>query len=320
MSTQVSGVVAPEATTPLPTPPSQLRRREGRQGIWFVMPWILGFVLWYALPMAASLWFSFTDFNLVSGEPMQFIGLENWRKLASDPLVRSSAWVTVKFAVLFLPLSVLFPLLLAYLLTAKHLWGKSFYRTMFYLPSIVPFVAAVLLFSGMFNGQTGWVNRFLGTVALPQPDWLNSTLWIYPTLALIGLWGVGNAMIIFIAGMNSVPHDLYDAARVDGASNLQTFRHVTLPILSPVTFYNVVIALIGLFQYFLVPFVLKNGSGEPAGQTLFYSLYFFRVLFRLQDMGYAAAIAWGLFFAGVVITGALFWSAKYWVHYEYTES
>ena len=284
-----------------------------------MLPWIVGFLLWYAAPMAASLWFSFTDFNLVSTEPMRFVGLENWQRLLGDPLVRSSALVTAKFAVLFLPLSVLVPLGLAYLLTAKHLWGKSFFRTMFYLPSIVPFVAAVLLFSGMFNGQTGWVNRALGAVGLRQPDWLNSTFWIYPTLALIGLWGIGNAMIIFIAGMNSVPQDLYDAARVDGASGWQTFRHVTVPILSPVTFYNLVIALIGLFQYFLVPFVLKNGSGEPNGQTLFYSLHFFRVLFRLQEMGYAATLAWGLFVVGVLITGVLFWSAKYWVHYEYTE-
>lgn len=284
------------------------------------MPWIVGFFLWYALPMAASLWFSFTDFNLVSPEPTSFVGLDNWRRLFSDPSVRSSALVTAKFGLLFLPLSVVFPLFLAYLLTAKHLWGKSFFRTMFYLPSIVPFVAAVLLFSGMFNGQTGWVNQALGALGLPQPDWLNSTLWIYPTLTFISMWGIGNAMIIFIAGMNSVPGDLYDAARCDGASSFQTFRHVTLPILSPVTFYNIVIALIALFQYFLVPFVLKNGSGEPAGETLFYSLYFFRVLFRLQDMGYAAAIAWGLFFVGVVVTGLLFWSAKYWVHYEYRDT
>ncbi len=126
-------------------------------------------------------------------------------------------------------------------------------------------------------------------------------------------------MIIFITGMNSVPRDLFDAAKADGGSSWQIFRNVTLPIISPVTFYNVVIALIGLFQYFLVPFVLKNASGDPSGSTLFYSLYFFRVGFRLNDMGYAATLAWMLFAVGLVVTGILFWSAKYWVHYEFSE-
>ncbi len=269
--------------------------------------------------MLASLWFSFTDFSLTSPEPAEFVGLRNWERLLGDPEVIDSALVTVKFGVLSLPLTIAVPLGFAYLLTAKQLWGRSIFRTLFYLPSVIPFVAAVLVFNGVLNSQTGWANRALGAIGVPGPNWLNSEVWIYPTLTLIALWGVGNAMIIFIAGINSVPTDLYDAADVDGASSWQAFRHVTLPMISPVLFYNVVVALIGLFQYFLVPFVLKNGSGDPGGATFFYSMYFFRTLFRLQDMGYAATLAWMLFLAGVVVTGLLFWSARYWVHYEFGE-
>ena len=294
-----------------------MRRRQGRVGLIFVSPWVIGFVLLTALPMAASLWFSFTDFNLTSGEPTQFVGLRNWRRLVNDPLVASSTWVTIKFGLIALPATLVVPLGFAYVLTSKHLWGRSIFRTLFYMPSVIPFVAAVLLFNGVLNSQTGWANRALGAVGITGPNWLNSEVWIYPTLTLIALWGIGNAMIIFIAGINSVPTDLYDAAEVDGASAFQMFRHITIPMISPVLFYNVVVALIALFQYFLVPFVLKNGSGDPAGQTFFYSLYFFRMLFRLQDMGYAATLAWGLFLAGLLVTGVLFWSAKYWVHYEF---
>lgn len=296
-----------------------MRRRQGRVGLLFVSPWIIGFVLLTALPMIASLWFSFTDFNLTSSDPTNFVGLRNWRRLFNDPLVASSTWVTIKFAVIALPATLVVPLGFAYVLTSKHLWGRTIFRTLFYMPSVIPFVAAVLLFNGVLNSQTGWANRALGAVGVPGPNWLNSTVWIYPTLTLIALWGIGNAMIIFIAGINSVPKDLYDAAEVDGASSFQMFRHITIPMISPVLFYNVVVALIALFQYFLVPFVLKNGSGDPAGQTFFYSLYFFRMLFRLQDMGYAATLAWMLFLAGLAITGVLFWSAKYWVHYEFGE-
>ncbi|MEE8603130.1 carbohydrate ABC transporter permease [Euzebya tangerina] len=304
---------------PDPPPPSRLHRRQGRIGLVFASPWVIGFFVLYALPMAASLWFSFTDFNLTSAEPTSFVGLDNWRRLFGDPEVINSAWVTVKFGVLSLPFTILVPLGFAYLLTSKNLWGRSFFRTLFYLPSVIPFVAAVLVFNGMLNSQTGWANRALGAVGIPGPNWLNSEVWIYPTLTLIALWGVGNAMIIFIAGMNSVPEDLYDAAAVDGAGSLAMFRHVTIPLISPVLFYNIVVALIGLFQYFLVPFVLKNGSGDPNGSTFFYSMYFYRTLFRLQNMGYAATLAWMLFIAGVVVTGVLFWSAKYWVHYEFGE-
>jgi ABC-type sugar transport system permease subunit len=307
----------------VPVPPSPgrtgLARRRGRVGLWYVAPWAIGFVLWYLVPMLASLWFSFTDYNLVSGEPPAFNGLDNWTRLVADPEIRSAAVVTLKYGLLSLPFAIGVPIGLAYLLVSKNLRFRNAFRMLFFMPSVIPFVAAVLLFGGIMNGQTGWVNRLLSLVGISGPNWFQDETWVYPALMFIGLWGVGNAMIIFIASMNSVPATLYDAATIDGAGQLALFRHVTLPMISPVIFYNVVIALIGLFNYFLVPFVLTNGSGEPNGSTLFYPMYFFRVGFRLFDMGYAATIAWALFLVAIIVTGALFWSARYWVHYEFEE-
>jgi multiple sugar transport system permease protein len=297
-----------------------LAKRRGRAGLWFVMPWIVGFLLWYAIPMLASLWFSFTDFNLVSNEPTEFIGLDNWAKLFSDPDVRASVLVTARFGLIALPVAVLFPMGLAYLLVKKNLKGRETFRALFFMPSIIPFVAAVLIFGGVMNSQIGWVNKILELVGIDGPRWFLDKTYVYPALVFIGLWGVGNAMIIFIASMNSVPSTLYDAAKIDGASEWQSFRHVTLPLISPIIFYNLVIALIGLFNYFVVPFVLYNGSGDPGGATNFYALYFFRVGFQFFNMGYAATLAWALFVAAIAVTGLLFWSAKYWVHYEYGRS
>jgi multiple sugar transport system permease protein len=311
---------AEHPAAPFLPPRKTLAKRRGRAGLWFVMPWIVGFLLWYAIPMLASLWFSFTDFNLVSNKPTEFIGLDNWAKLFSDPDVRGSVLVTVRFGLIALPVAVLFPMGLAYLLVKKNLKGRETFRALFFMPSIIPFVAAVLIFGGVMNSQIGWVNKILELIGIDGPRWFFDRTYVYPALVFIGLWGVGNAMIIFIASMNSVPSTLYDAARIDGASEWQSFRHVTLPLISPIIFYNLVIALIGLFNYFVVPFVLYNGSGDPGGATNFYALYFFRVGFQFFNMGYAATLAWALFVAAIAITGLLFWSAKYWVHYEYGRS
>jgi ABC-type sugar transport system permease subunit len=294
-------------------------RHELVWGLVFLSPWIVGFVLWYLVPMVATFVFSLYQFNLIRPEDAHFIGLANYRRLVSDPLVRTSMVVTLKFAAVALPLSIAVPLALAWLLTAKRLWGKSIFRTLFYVPTVVPFVSAVFIWNGFLNAQTGWLNRFLGTVGMPRPEWLNSTYWIYWALGMISLWTVGNAMLLFIAGIQSVPTDLYEAAEVDGANAWHKFRTITVPMISPIIFYNLVLALIALFQYFLVPYVLKNGTGEPANSTLFYSMYFFKTAFTFGDMGYSATMAWGLFLIIAIVTAVLFRSARYWVHHEYQE-
>jgi multiple sugar transport system permease protein len=290
-----------------------------RWGFIFISPWILGFLLFFLLPMLASLVFSFMEFDLIRPEDARFIGIENYRQWFGDPLVWESLLVTVKFAAIMIPFSLVLPLGFAWLLTSRSLWGKPFFRTLFFMPAIVPFVSVVFIWNGFLNTQTGWLNTFLETIGISGPDWLNSTTWIYPALALIGAWGVGNAMLLFIAGIQGIPKELYEAADVDGANTWHKFKSITVPMISPIMFYNLVLSIIFLFQYFLVPFVLKNGTGDPANSTLFYSLYFFKTAFTFNDMGYGATLAWMLFLIIMVITLVMFGTARYWVYYEFGE-
>ncbi|MDY7102414.1 MAG: sugar ABC transporter permease [Actinomycetota bacterium] len=302
-------------------PTSRLERAEQRNGLWFTSPWLIGLTLFYLVPLVASFVMSFTDFELVDSDDSgtNFVGFDNWSRLFRDPDVVTSAGVTVRFALLFLPTSILVPLLFAYVLTARHLWGRSVFRVLFFAPTIIPFISSVFVWQGYLNPQDGWLNRILATVGIDGPDWLNSTFWILPSLDLIALWGVGNAMVIFMAALNGVPVDLYEAATLDGAGRWHLFRHVTWPMISPVTFYNIIIALVALGQYFLVPFALTNGTGDPDESALFYTMYFYRQTFSFFNAGYGATLAWAMFAAVSVFTGFLFWSAKYWVHTQYQE-
>jgi ABC-type sugar transport system permease subunit len=300
-------------------PAGRLPRKERWWGLFFVSPWIIGLTLFYLLPLVASLVMSFTNYRLVGGEGTEFVGLRNWQRLFSDPEVRHGAWITARFGLVWLPLAVFVPLFFAYVLTAKRLWGRNFYRLLFYLPTMVPLVAAAIVWRFYLNGNTGWVARFLGWFGIDSPDFLNDPQWVMPSLWLIGLWGVGNAMIIYIASLRGVPTDLYEAATIDGASSWRMFRHITWPMISPITFYNLVIALVALGQYFVTPFVLTEGTGDPGGSAKFYTMYFYRQTFTFFEAGYGTALAWAMFIVVAALTAALFWSAKYWVHYEYQE-
>lgn len=213
-------------------------------------PWLVGFGAFYLIPLVASLAFSFTDYKLVDEDHdgTRFVGFDNWSQLLEDHEVRHAALVTLKFAVLFLPTALILPLGLAYLLTSRHLWGKPIFRTLFYLPAIVPFIASTFVWQGFLNDSTGWLNRLLSVIGIDGPDWLNSKAWVIPSLDLIALWGIGNAIIIYMAALRSVPTELYEAARLDGAGAWRLFRDVTWPMISPVTFYNLVIGLVALGQ------------------------------------------------------------------------
>ena len=294
-------------------------RRRRRHGLLFVAPWLIGLSAFYLIPLIASLVFSFTNYELVDqdGVDTKFIGLDNWRRLFEDPDVRHSVFVTMRFAVIFLPATMLIPLAIAYLLTSRHLWGSSLFRLLFFLPSIVPFVAAAFVWQGFYNDSTGWLNRILRSAGLDPPDWLNDSSWVVPALVVIAMWGIGNAIIIYTAALRSVPVELYEAARIDGANSWRLFRHVTWPMISPVTFYNLVIALVALGQYFIVPYVLSDGNGSPNGASLFYTMYFFRQTFNFYDGGYGSTLAWAMFIVIMTLTGIVFWSARYWVHYQY---
>ncbi|MBN1201562.1 MAG: sugar ABC transporter permease [Anaerolineae bacterium] len=293
---------------------------DKKRQIWgwiFLSPWIFGFFAFTALPMVASLLFSFTDFDLNAADEISFIGLRNYQHLSEDPRVDESLMATFKFSLIALPLAISLPVLLASLLNSKHLLGKTIFRTLFYMPYMVPVVSATYIWGGVLNSETGWINRFLEEVIglSNGPDWLFSTTWIYPALNIIGLWGIGNAMLYTLAAMQGVPTELYEAARVDGASPVGTFRHITLPMISPVIFYNLILSVIGLFRYFDTPFILKEGSGDPGGATMFFNIHLYKTAFSFKQMGYGSTLAWLLFAMAMGATVLLFITARYWVYY-----
>ena len=297
---------------------------EKQRQIWgwiFLSPWIIGFFLFTALPMVASLAFSFTDFDLNAVDEISYVGLRNYERLFTDPNVDNALWATAKFATIALPLAIGLPVLLASLLNSRYLIGKSLFRTLFYMPYMVPLVSATYIWGGVLNTETGWINRFLEEIiGIPNgPNWVYSRLWIYPALNIIGLWGIGNAMLFTLAALQGVPTELYEAARVDGAGPLRQFRHITLPMISPIIFYNLILSVIGLFRYFEIPFILKEGSGDPGGATMFFNIHLYKTAFTFKEMGYGATLAWMLFVMAMGATVLIFATARYWVYYAAAE-
>jgi multiple sugar transport system permease protein len=297
--------------------PGRFRRGlAGREATWgwiFVAPWIVGFLLFTLLPMAAALVFSLTDFDPRRPDEIRFIGLDNYRHLAADAGVQHSLLVTVRFILITVPLNLAFALAIAMLLNSRRVAGRSVFRTLFYMPIQIPLVAATLIWSGVLNGSSGWVNQALGAVGIQGPDWIGDSTWVLVTLALIGLWSTGNMMLIFIAGLQGVPSELYDAAKVDGAGAWTTFRRVTIPLITPIIFYNVLISLVTSFQVFIQPYVLKNGIPDDA--TNLYNVNLYREAFSFNQMGYASALGWVLFGVILTVTIVLFATSRRWVYY-----
>ncbi|MCL4868222.1 MAG: sugar ABC transporter permease [Anaerolineae bacterium] len=306
--------------------PSSLLRYRQRWGWVFISPWIIGFILFYFLPMLASFGFSLVSFNLATPDQIDFIGSDNWRRaLIQDPEVLASFGKTFKFSIISLPAGMIFSLFLALLLNSKFVHGKILMRTLFYAPMMIPGVAATLIWSGVLNEQTGWVNVLLQNIFGIQAvgtegiRWLQNPRLIYYTYTLMGFWGIGNAMVIMLAGLQNVPTELYEAAEIDGAGYFQRLFRITLPLISPVIFYNLIIGIIGLMQYFLVPYVLNGGDGSPQGATRFIAVWFYKQSFTFFNMGYGATIAWLIFIVGIILTIVLFGSARYWVYYAGSE-
>lgn len=295
---------------------SPLARREARWGLIFISPWLIGFVVFTLLPTVATLIFSFTNINLSSSAPFAFVGLKNYQDMLGDAQVWASLRVTLTFALIWLPVTLVVPFIVALVLNSQSLRGSSLFRVLIFLPYVVPFVAGVLIWQNTLSPDTGWLNETLRALGWQNPPaWLDDPTWIYPGLVLVGLWGIGGAVIINLAGLTNVPTELYDAAKIDGAGWWAQLRSVTLPLMSPVIFYSLVLGLVEVLQYFLVPFVLKNGTGEPAGSTYFFNLYIYKSFFTFQRMSYGATLAWLLFVVTLVLTLALFASARRWVYY-----
>ena len=309
-----------------------LARREVKFGLLFLSPWLFGFLAFTLLPMVATLIFSFLNLRITDGifSVPKFVGLDNYVQLFKDPQAGidpqtwfssktpSSLLITIKFALFALPIGIFVPLVLAVLMNSHRLKGQFIFRTLFYMPFVIPFVASVFLWGGMLNPETGWINRALLALGVPKeilPQWANDVNWVYPTYVIMGIWGIGNAMLIMLAGLQAVPTELYDAAKVDGASGWSSFWNVTFPMISPVIFYNLVLSVVGLFQYFLVPLVVNNGTGRPGGATMFYNLYLYKTFFTFQNMSYGAALAWLLFIIILAVTIFLFATARFWVFY-----
>jgi ABC-type sugar transport system permease subunit len=292
-----------------------LARREARQGLLFISPWIIGFLLFTLFPMVATFVFTFLNITLAQEEPLQFVGLDNYARLANDGRVWESLGVTFTFAAMWLPVAVLLPFVIALGLNSRYVLGSSLMRTLFFMPYVVPFVAGVLVWQQTL-GDGGWFNevlRFLGWQK--PPSWLFDTTFIYPALVLMGIWGIGAGIVINLAGLRGIPTELYEAARIDGAGSWAQLRNVTIPLMSPILFYTLILAVIGVLQYFLVPLVLKNGTGEPGGSTMFFNLNLYLTFFNYQQLSYGATMAWLLFAIALVFTVFLFRLSRRYVYY-----
>ena len=285
--------------------------RRNLSGWLFASPWIIGFLLWTVGPMLASLVIAFTNWDLIT--EAKFVGAQNFVAMAADSLVWKSLQVTTVYAVVSVPLQIALGLGLALLLNG-NIHFLRFYRTAFYLPSVLSGVAVALLWRWLFSTEFGLFNAMLASIGIRGPSWLGDPQWALPSLILMSLWGVGAGTIIYLAGLQGIPTDLYEAAEVDGASSWVRFWKITLPMMTPVLFFTLVTGFIAALQVFTQAFIMT--SGGPNNATLFYLLYLYRNAFEYFRMGYASALAWVLFIYILVLTLVLQRSSRYWVYYE----
>ncbi|OHR64621.1 spermidine/putrescine ABC transporter permease [Bacillus sp. HMSC76G11] len=289
------------------------RNKTSLYGLLFVTPWIIGLIIFYAFPLISSIYFSFTTYSIL--QPGEFVGMQNYKELMSDDLFWKSVSNTIYFAVFYVPLSIIFGVCLAMILNLK-VKGMTVYRTIFFLPTLVPQVALAVLWMWLLNPQFGLVNGMLDLLRIQGPAWLGSETWSKPSIVMMSLWGIGQAVVIYLAGLTDISEDYYDAAEVDGANWLQKTLHITLPLLTPVIFFNLVMGVIGAFQQFALPYALTGGQGTPANSLTFYVMYLYDNGFKFFKMGYASAMAWILFAIIMILTAVIFSTSKRWVHYQ----
>lgn len=289
-----------------------MRRAQAQVGILFAMPWILGFLIFLTYPLVSSFLASFTNYSIL--RPPKYIGLSNYRELAGDTVFHTTVKNTLLYAAGAVPLATVVAIALALLLNTR-IKGLAFYRTMLFLPTLVPMVAQATLFMWVFNGDYGLLNALLRMLGVASPpNWLGDPAWAKWTLVAISTWGCGHAMVIYLAGLQDVPTALYEAAELDGARAWAKTWHITLPMISPVILFNVIMGLIGAIQIFAVPQVMFPG-GSPARSTYMFAMYLYDNAFQFQRMGYASAMAWVMFVMILVMTlFALKLSDRY-VHY-----
>lgn len=288
---------------------------ESRAGWLAISPWIFGFIVFTAFPFAASLYFSFTEYDIISSP--QWVGLENYNELLTqDRLFPLALRNTFVYTALYVPLHLATALAVALLLNEARTM-KGFYRTAFYLPSMTPAVATAYLWVYMLNPNDGLVNRTLRAFSLPAPAWTVDPDWAKPTIVISQVWMMGGAMILFLAALQGVPRDLYEAATLDGAGRWRRFRNITLPMISGVTFFLATVSTISALGVFTQGYLMFADVGGPQDSAMFIMIYLFRNAFQYFEMGYASAIAWMLFLVILVVTVLQFWISKRWVYYEH---
>lgn len=287
-------------------------KREAITAFFFILPWLIGFSVFLLYPVVASIYLSFTDYSVLRS-PV-FIGLANFRDLMHDPIFWQAIWNTAVYTAWVLPISAIVAIGLALLLNTR-LRGMVFYRTIFFIPSLVPMVALAVLWQWIFNGQYGILNAALQAVGFRHPpNWLGDPAWSKTALVILAAWGVGNAMVIYLAGLQDVPQHLYEAAELDGAGWWASTKNVTLPMISPVILFNMIMGIIGTLQVFTVPYVISP-DGSPARSINFYAMYLFDNAFIYHKMGYACAMGWILFVVILILTLLSFKLSERHVHY-----
>lgn len=308
-------VQAPPARSATPARRRTLSRTASRNlyGYLFLAPWLVGFLLLTAGPLVGSLYYSFTDFNLLTTP--NWVGLQNYEQmLTNDDRYYQSLRVTFTYVLVSVPLSLVFALLIAVILNNNLRW-MALYRSVYYLPSLLGGSVAIAILWRQVFGAEGIVNRVLGAFGIEGPSWISSPDYALDTLIVLNVWQFGAAMIIFLAGLRQIPQDLYDAASVDGAGRWNKFLRITLPLLTPLVFFNLVLGIISAFKAFTPAYIVSGGSGGPVDSTLFYSLYLYQKAFTSFEMGYASAMAWILLLIIAFFTAMTFVTSKYWVHY-----
>lgn len=291
---------------------SGVERMERNWGILLALPAMLGFLVFSLGPIIASFWFSLTSWNI--GGESQFIGMDNYNTMfTEDKLFSKSLFVTTYYSLGSVPLIIIASFFVAILLNQK-VKGLSIFRTLFYLPVLVPSVANTMLWLWMFNPDFGMLNSLLSYVGIPGSNWIYASKTAIPSLILMSTWTLGNAAVIFLAGLQGVPSHLYEAVEVDGGGALNKFWHITIPAMTPTIFFNLVMALITTFQVFNEAYIMTQGG--PNNSTLFYVFYLYRTAFTEGNIGYACALAWILFLVIMIFTMIIFVTSKKWVYYE----
>jgi multiple sugar transport system permease protein len=289
------------------------RGKEALTFYLFITPWAIGFLLFTVGPIIASFALSFMEYDMAL--PPKFTGLANFKELFGDPLFYRSMANTLYIVAFAVPLGMIAAFAMALLLNQK-IRGLAVYRTAYFIPSIVPAVASAALWLYVLQPQWGLLNGFLESIGIPGPAWLASEVWSKPSIIMLMVWASGGTMIIYLAGLQDISKEFYEAAEIDGANSIRKFMHITLPLMTPTIFFTLVMGIIGTFQVFSVIFVLTDGMGGPVNSTLVYLIYIYRNAFNFFRMGYSSAMAWVLFTIILILTILQFRTARYWVFYE----